>query len=410
MVVHGGAANSTTAIRIACPDGVAGGPECVTALSAREGFIVAYPNGLASPSGSSRTYNAGGGKGGFGRVSGAACAHSNGAAMASRPACELSDRIAAIRPVGGADQFPAGQGPFVGAKRGIDGWVTRYGCDPAPARFEMPDTAQDGTNVTRYSWSAPGVYYAKAQAADRAGTPPASVNVSQPSVTLEVGQNQKFIAVALDASGVPIPTATIAWSSVGVAGTVDAAGEFTATQEGSAAAEAVATANGGSAEGGAVIIVKRKSAGNDPPATPGLDGPSSGLVGQTLSFTVRADDPDSYTVRFEIDWGDGESTTHDFVNAGAPAVIDHAWDAPGDYVVKARATDDAGARSEWSPGLRVTIDPDSRAGRPVDGPAWLAGPLPWIAVMALGALALAAIILARKSRDRRRPAPPGPPC
>jgi polyhydroxybutyrate depolymerase len=109
---------------------------------------------------------------------------SNGAIMAYRLAAELSDRIAAVAPVAGTmgtgeclprravsvlhihgteDEFI----PFAGGrgKRSITGtdfrpvedsiraWARANGCQPDPAIERLPDTASDGTTVTRKTYS-----------------------------------------------------------------------------------------------------------------------------------------------------------------------------------------------------------------------------------------------------------------
>jgi len=103
---------------------------------------------------------------------------SNGGIMAYRLASELSDRIAAIAPVGGpmgtkdcspgrpvsvihfhgtADEFAPfnggrGRGPsgtdFFSVPDSIAAWVAADGCDPTPVTTALPDTADDGTTGT----------------------------------------------------------------------------------------------------------------------------------------------------------------------------------------------------------------------------------------------------------------------
>jgi polyhydroxybutyrate depolymerase len=111
---------------------------------------------------------------------------SNGGIMAHRVASELSDRIAAIAPVGGPLMLPAPNAgrpvsvihfhgtadefaPFTGGTgRGATGgrgvthfrsvehtikaWVKHNGCRPIPEVEHLPDKAQDGMSVTRKTW------------------------------------------------------------------------------------------------------------------------------------------------------------------------------------------------------------------------------------------------------------------
>ncbi|MGF1578310.1 MAG: PHB depolymerase family esterase [Gemmataceae bacterium] len=113
---------------------------------------------------------------------------SNGAIMTYLVASELSDRIAAVAPVGGpmgtdtctpkrpvavmhfhgtADQlapFKGGQGKgtskvpsflrpkFYSVDHSIQNWVKANGCDEKPKVVALPDKAKDGLTVTKKSW------------------------------------------------------------------------------------------------------------------------------------------------------------------------------------------------------------------------------------------------------------------
>jgi polyhydroxybutyrate depolymerase len=107
---------------------------------------------------------------------------SNGGIMAYRLAAELSDRIAAIAPVGGPmgtktcnptrpvsvihfhgtdDAFAPFQGgrgkglsgtDFYSVPDSIAAWVEADGCGPTPVTIRLPDTADDGTTVTRTTY------------------------------------------------------------------------------------------------------------------------------------------------------------------------------------------------------------------------------------------------------------------
>jgi polyhydroxybutyrate depolymerase len=107
---------------------------------------------------------------------------SNGGIMAYRLASELSDRIAAIAPVGGPmgtkacrpgrpvsvihfhgtdDAFAPFQGgrgrglsgtSFFSVDHSIAAWVEADGCAPTPVTIRLPDTTDDGTTVTRTTY------------------------------------------------------------------------------------------------------------------------------------------------------------------------------------------------------------------------------------------------------------------
>lgn len=109
---------------------------------------------------------------------------SNGAMMAYRLAAELSDRIAAIAPVGGpmgtkechpgravsvmhfhgdADEFAPfkggkGRGPsgtdFYSVQHSIDAWVNANGCRKPPTTTLLPDRQDDGTRAKQVLYDA----------------------------------------------------------------------------------------------------------------------------------------------------------------------------------------------------------------------------------------------------------------
>ena len=223
LALHGGGSNKEQMRTITCPSGRADDPGCLDAVADREGFIVVYPDGTENLLW--RTFNAsnwGTGPGGWNPTSGDACVSgyacasnvddvayfnalldevesvvsvdearvyatgiSNGAAMAHRLACEMSDRIAAIAPVAGGNQFaffqpcgPArvvpvvefhgtadpswgygsetedldlnGQGIMISVPHTIDGWLARDGCASGGAIEDLPDLdPNDSSTVTR---------------------------------------------------------------------------------------------------------------------------------------------------------------------------------------------------------------------------------------------------------------------
>ena len=81
---------------------------------------------------------------------------------------------------------------------------------------------------------------------------------------------------------------------------------------------------------------------NQPPSAPTIDGPSSGSAGESVSYTFTASDPDEDDVRYNIDWGDGESETTDYVSSGTGKTVSHVWTEQNTYTIKCRAEDSNG--------------------------------------------------------------------
>jgi len=201
IVFHGGGGNPESMVRLSG----------MNAKSDEAGFIVVYPYGTGKLEDYLLTFNGGGCCGyamqnkiddvGFTRALlddlakvANVDAHrvfatglSNGGIMSHYVASELSDRIAAIAPVGGplmmdapnakrpvpvmhfhgtGDEFAPFKGGFgKGAASGkgvtdfksvehtIQSWVKAKGCKPEPEVVALPDKADDGMKCTRKTWS-----------------------------------------------------------------------------------------------------------------------------------------------------------------------------------------------------------------------------------------------------------------
>lgn len=219
LMLHGGSGNAVSAIRTPCPTGDLRHPSCWHRVAEAEGFVVVYPEGTDFPAAPGRrTWNAGGGRDPWHCVSAGACRAgvddvryfrelldhlgrwmavdpgavfatglSNGGAMAHRLACELGDRVAAIAPVGGANQYaalepcnpaqpvavlhihgtedpcwtyaettrtcPGEVGLKVGARESTEGWAARNGCSGGPVASPEPDEDGDGLVAELLSWT-----------------------------------------------------------------------------------------------------------------------------------------------------------------------------------------------------------------------------------------------------------------
>ena len=80
-----------------------------------------------------------------------------------------------------------------------------------------------------------------------------------------------------------------------------------------------------------------------PPGITTIEGPSEGTVGETLTFTFNAVDPDTGdNVRFHIDWDDGEEEWTSYVPQGTNKEVTHQYTRKGNYVIQAYAQDDTG--------------------------------------------------------------------
>jgi polyhydroxybutyrate depolymerase len=201
LVFHGGGGNPESMVRLTG----------MNAKSDEAGFIVVYPFGTGKLADALLTFNGGGccGYAMDNKVDDVAFTRtllddlatvvsvdtnrvfatglSNGGIMSHYVASELSDRIAAIAPVGGplmmdapnakrpvsimhfhgtGDEFAPfkggfGKGPlgragiteFRSVDHTIQSWVKANGCKPEPEVVALPDKADDGMKCTRKTWS-----------------------------------------------------------------------------------------------------------------------------------------------------------------------------------------------------------------------------------------------------------------
>ena len=78
---------------------------------------------------------------------------------------------------------------------------------------------------------------------------------------------------------------------------------------------------------------------NYPPSIPIVSGPSTGHVNMSYNFTAISTDNDSATIQYTFNWGDGETTTTEFVPNGTAVHLNHTWHVPGNYTIRVMAYD-----------------------------------------------------------------------
>ena len=91
----------------------------------------------------------------------------------------------------------------------------------------------------------------------------------------------------------------------------------------------------------------------DIPATP--NGPQTGIINATYTYTTSTTDPELSQVYYLWSWGDENSSWLGPFDSGSPAQATHVWNAAGNYTVKVKAKDSLGMESGWSDPLLVYI-------------------------------------------------------
>jgi len=93
------------------------------------------------------------------------------------------------------------------------------------------------------------------------------------------------------------------------------------------------------------------------PATPEPpEGPSSGNLDMSYSYSASTTDPDGDKISYLFDWDDGTfSEWTSLKNSGQTAFESHAWSSKGSYQIRVKAKDSHGVQSEWSEPFRVSM-------------------------------------------------------
>ena len=91
------------------------------------------------------------------------------------------------------------------------------------------------------------------------------------------------------------------------------------------------------------------TAGNNPPETPTIDGPTSGNAGTSYDYDFCTTDPDGDEVYYCVNWDDG---TGEVCLGPYPSGVciteSHTWDEEGTYIVEVKARDIHDAESDWA--------------------------------------------------------------
>jgi hypothetical protein len=108
-----------------------------------------------------------------------------------------------------------------------------------------------------------------------------------------------------------------------------------------------------------LLPVCRKLGVNRRPDRPGApDGPGcvNVLVDTSYYFLCGTTDPDGDSLRYRVDWGDGD--TSDWTEPernGTSVLVSHAWHSTGPFLVRAQAIDEDGSQSDWSEATTTSL-------------------------------------------------------
>jgi len=90
------------------------------------------------------------------------------------------------------------------------------------------------------------------------------------------------------------------------------------------------------------------------PSTP--DGPSSGDINTSYSFSSSTTDPDGDSIAIRFDWGNGTiSSWSSYMPSGTIVSMSYSYPNTGTYDIKAQAKDNYGSMSVWSSPHSITM-------------------------------------------------------
>jgi hypothetical protein len=107
--------------------------------------------------------------------------------------------------------------------------------------------------------------------------------------------------------------------------------------------------------------------GNQAPEKPTISGPKHGDANQELTYEFIATDFEEDTIRYIINWDDGETTETGLHPQNTSIQESHSWDLNGDYFITARAIDSHGKPGDFSDSYHIRIG-DQAPTVTIDGP------------------------------------------
>ena len=110
----------------------------------------------------------------------------------------------------------------------------------------------------------------------------------------------------------------------------------------------------------------------NPPTIPELNGPSNGMPGEVLEFSLNSTDPEGDDIYYFVDWDD--DTSGKWIGpyaSGEEVNVSHVWENPDTYEIKAKAMDSIYFESDWSEPHIISIVANQPPTKVIiTGPVW----------------------------------------
>jgi len=85
-----------------------------------------------------------------------------------------------------------------------------------------------------------------------------------------------------------------------------------------------------------------------PPNDPTIEGPSKGKPGIVYDYSFVSTNPINFTIKYLIDWDDGNISETGYYESGEIVTLNHSWGEKGTYIIRAKAIDTYNQESDWS--------------------------------------------------------------
>jgi PKD repeat protein len=95
----------------------------------------------------------------------------------------------------------------------------------------------------------------------------------------------------------------------------------------------------GGSDSATISVIISSAVYNNPPSAPTVTGINAGHVDTIYEFTIQSTDKDGDTIKYTINWDDGETGETIFLPSGTSTVETHMWNSPGKYLLKITASD-----------------------------------------------------------------------
>ena len=97
---------------------------------------------------------------------------------------------------------------------------------------------------------------------------------------------------------------------------------------------------------------------NEAPSEPIIQGPTEGNLGEELSFTISATDPEQQDLSYMVDWDDGTSDEYGPFDSGEEFQASHIWNEADEFTITVTVTDEYDAENSNTHDIEIIGFPE----------------------------------------------------